>query len=348
MLEGMIQGTFRMPAEWEPQEAVWLSWPHNKITWGDDVDAIEGIYAKFSHALAPGQTVNILVADEEREQRARAALGNNGALSPKIRLLRIVNQDGWIRDYGPTFVIDNVRRDVAMIKWTFNAWGNKYPDLLPDNAVPYAMQEYLKTRLHEPGIVLEGGSIEVNGSGTLLTSEQCLLNPNRNPSLDRAALENLLSLYLGTPRVLWLKDGIVGDDTDGHIDDLARFVNETTVVCAYEEDHNDVNYPMLRENFELLSQMRTVKGQQLGVVKLPMPAAVMDGEKRLPASYANFYIGNAAVVVPLFGCDNDRRALDILRPYFPDRQIVGIDCTRMVYGFGTLHCGSQQQPKAAK
>ncbi|MEK6891828.1 MAG: agmatine deiminase family protein, partial [Nanoarchaeota archaeon] len=227
----------------------------------------------------------------------------------------------------------------------FNAWGNKYDDLKEDNTIPYEMNKKMKLQMFEPKIVLEGGSIEVNGTGTLLTSEQCLLNKNRNPNLTKTQIEQYLKDYLNVSNILWLKDGIVGDDTDGHIDDLARFVNQNTVVCAFEDKPDDENYEILKENYELLTKMKDEKGNKLNIIKLPMPGFVGDRGGRLPASYANFYIGNESVVVPVFGCDNDKKALEILQKLFPARRVVGINCTSMVYGFGALHCVSQQEPK---
>jgi len=225
-----------------------------------------------------------------------------------------------------------------MVKWNFNAWGRKYDDALPDDRIPYVLNERLHSPIFEAGIVLEGGSIEVNGAGTVLTTEQCLLNKNRNPNLNRQEIEAYLKEYLNVKRVLWLKEGIVGDDTDGHIDDVARFVNQDTVVCAFEEDPADENYEILKDNYERLVRF------DLNVVKLPTPGFVGDRQSRLPASYANFYIGNGAVVVPVFDHANDRRALDILQKCFPNHGVAGVHATAMVYGLGTIHCCSQQEP----
>jgi len=226
-----------------------------------------------------------------------------------------------------------------MVKWKFNAWGDKYNDVLGDEEIPYVLNQRLGLPVFEAGIVLEGGSIEVNGAGTVLTTEQCLLNKNRNPKLNRQEIESHLKEYLNVSRILWLNQGIAGDDTDGHIDDVARFVNRNTVVCAFEEDTADENHEILKENYERLLRF------DLNVVKLPMPGFVSDADLRLPASYANFYIGNGAVVVPVFGHANDRRALDILQKCFPSRRVVGVHSTAMVYGLGTIHCCSQQEPR---
>lgn len=336
---------FHMPAEWEKQEAVWLTWPHNWETWPGKVAAVEEVYAQFVVALHTGQKVNILVDDKDMEQEAQAKLKTHKVDLKQVLFRHIPTVDSWIRDYGPTFVVSKKEKKLALVKWIFNAWGNKYDDLKEDNAVPFLMNKQLKLPLVEPGIVLEGGSIEVNGKGTVLTTEQCLLNKNRNPHLTRQQIERCLKDHLGVSNVLWLKEGIVGDDTDGHIDDIARFVNPNTVLCAYEDDPHDDNHKILKENYELLRQMKDQDGNTLKIIKLPMPSFAGDPNGgRLPASYANFYIGNKAVVVPIFGHKNDKKALDIIQAAFPDRKVVGINCRDVVEGLGTLHCLSQQQP----
>ena len=254
--------------------------------------------------------------------------------------------DIWFRDYGPIFAVNRQTRQLAMTKWIFNSWGNKYEPLLKDNRVPYFINESLRLPMFEPGIVLEGGSIEVNGKGTLLTTEQCLLNKNRNPGLSKKEIQKYLTDYLGGVHVIWLKEGIEGDDTDGHIDDIARFVNPTTVLCAYQPDHSDPDHEVLKTNYELLQQATDQDGNKLSVIKLPVPGWVGDKDGRLPASYANFYIGNSKVLFPTFGTENDTKALEVIQSVFPDRPVVGINAFRLVYGFGTFHCMSQQQPAA--
>jgi len=336
---------FRMPAEWERQEAIWLAWPHNKDTWpAEMLMKVENSYAKFVKVLHTGQKVKILVDNHDSELKIREKLNQAGINLSQIILYQIGNQDAWIRDYGPTFVVNSREKELAMVKWSFNAWGNKYDDLKPDNEVPYEMNKTMKLPIFEPGIVLEGGSIEVNGSGTLLTTEQCLLSKNRNSNLKKDEIEEYLKDYLNVSNILWLKEGIAGDDTDGHIDDIARFVNQNTVVCAFEEDKNDENYEILKENYELLNGMKDENGRKLNIIKLPMPGFVGDDERRYPASYANFYIGNQAVVVSIFGHSNDSKALEILQKLFPTRKVVGVNCKAMAYGFGSLHCVSQQEP----
>jgi agmatine deiminase len=251
--------------------------------------------------------------------------------------------DVWFRDYGPTFVVNRKSGSLAMVNWTFNAWGGKYPELAGDTRVPLLMNREMGLPVFTPGIVLEGGSIEVNGCGTAITTEACLLNPNRNPRLSREEIEAYLEAYLGAGHVIWLKRGIAGDDTDGHIDDIARFVNPTTVLCALEENEDDENYALLQENYAILRASTDQDGNPLTVVSLPMPGRV-GGAERLPASYANFYIGNSVVLVPVFGHPNDEIALARIRQVFPGREVVGIDCTAMVAGLGAIHCVSQQQP----
>lgn len=358
---------FRMPAEWEKQESIWLSWPHNLETWPTQLKEVEDIYAQFIKALHTGQKINLLVNDKEEQLKVETKLKNTAINLSQIIFHQIKTADTWIRDYGPTFVVNDSLKNanknsnanpsnqaLAMVKWTFNAWGNKYDDLLPDNNVPYEINKEseiakgFKLDMFEPGIVLEGGSIEVNGAGTVLTTMQCLLNKNRNPHLDKKEIEQYLKEYLNVKNILWLKEGIVGDDTDGHIDDLARFVNKSTVVCCVEEDKDDDNYYILKENYELLKNMKDQDDNKLNVVKFPMPGIVENKAEnntvRLPASYANFYIGNETVVMPIFGHKNDNKAFKIIEKLFPTRKVVGINCTALVYGLGTLHCCSQQEP----
>lgn len=332
-----------MPAEWELQDAVWLSWPHNEETWPGMLKDVEASYVQFIKVIHAGQYINLLVNDADEELKVKHRLEHAGIALSQVKFHQIRTVDAWIRDYGPTFVVKG--REKAMLKWTFNAWGGKYEGFKRDNGVPYEMNKTLKLPLMESGIILEGGSIEVNGTGTLLTTEQCLLNPNRNPLLPRAEIEGCLKSCLGVSNVLWLKKGIAGDDTDGHIDDIVRFVSRNTVVCCVEDDPSDENYAILKENYGTLLRMKDECGQKLNVIKLPMPGVVEHDGLRLPASYANFYIGNGAVAVPVFGHRNDQAALKIISGLFQGREVVGINCRKMVYGLGTLHCCSQQEPK---
>jgi agmatine deiminase len=339
---------YYMPAEWQRHSATWLSWPKDPETWPDRVTQVEEIFLQMIAALAPHETVNLLVDDEETEMAVRARFAFTGA--ENIRLYRIRTVDSWIRDYGPNFLV-NEKGGLAYNDWLFNAWGDKYAELKKDNSIPSQLESVLNVPRFKPGIVLEGGSIEVNGAGVLLTTEQCLLNPNRNPQLDRAGVEQYLKDYLGVRKVLWLAEGIVGDDTDGHIDDLARFVSPSVIVCAVEEDPADANYELLQDNLKRLQHMTDAQDRPFEIVTIPMPGIVGGSSTetrsldRLPASYANFYIANGVVLAPLFGHANDARALETLRRLFPNRRVVGINCEPLLWGMGTIHCVTQQQPE---
>lgn len=340
---------YRMPGEFERQGAIWLSWPHNEETFygEDNVKAVESIYVQNIVALHGGQAVNVLVSDKSMRTRASSMLQKAGVEMSKVRFHEIPTVDVWIRDYGPTFVINPASRQypLAMVKWTFNAWGNKYDDLKMDTRVPIEMQaKAIDVPVFDPDFVLEGGSIDANGQGCLLTTEQCLLNPQRNPTHSKKQIEQKLKDYLGLKKILWLGEGIAGDDTDGHVDDIARFTSPDTIACAYEDDPSDENHGVLKENYERLTRMTDARGNSFKIVKIPMPGRVEINGTRLPASYLNFYIGNDVVTVPIFSHKNDAKALDIIEGLFPERKVVGIECTKLVYGLGTLHCSSQQQP----
>jgi len=335
-----------MPAEWEQHDAIWLAWPHDPITFPDRLEKVEKTYGEIIKALQGSEKVNLLVRDGVMKTRALGLLRQWG-INPDDIVFHIYNYaDVWFRDYGPIFLVNKKSGSLAMNHWIYNAWGGKYESLMKDTRIPEFINLSMNIPCFTPGIVMEGGSIDVNGKGTLLTTEQCLLNKNRNPHLNKSEIEEYLMEYLGVTNIIWLKNGIEGDDTDGHIDDIARFVNPTTVLCAYEENMHDVNHPVLHENYEILLHAKDQNGNKLNVIKLPMPGAIGDKETRLPASYANFYIGNKAVLVPIFGHENDAKALDIIQHQFPDRKVIGINCSDLVYGLGTLHCISQQQPTA--
>jgi agmatine deiminase len=329
---------FRMPAEWEPHEATWIAWPHNRDDWPGRFAPIPWVYAEIVRKLAQVERVRILIQDSESEEAARRTLRKSGANLEAVEFFHALTDRGWTRDYGPLFV-RNRAGEVALTNWRFNAWA-KYDDWRNDAAIPGMLTSALKLRAWEPGLVLEGGSIEVNGKGLLLTTEECLLSPvqARNPHLNRSQIERALCDYLGARRILWLRNGIAGDDTHGHVDDLARFVNADTVVIASEPDRTDANYEPLRENLARLRKL------PLRVVKLPMPAPLIFDGRRLPASYANFYIANGLVLVPTFNDPNDRVALNTLARLFPDRTVTGINAVELVWGLGTLHCMTQQQP----
>jgi len=334
-----------MPAEWEPHEATWIAWPHNLSHWPDKFEPIPVIYGKFVNILAESEEVFICVNDAKMEASAREHISAAGMKEPfsTIQFFHIPTDASWSRDHGP-IVVKNERGERIITDWIFNAWGNKYKPYDQDDVVPQKIGKILNIPVMQPGIVMEGGSIEVNGKGTLLTTTQCLLNKNRNPELTKAQIEAKLREYLGITNFLWLHEGIVGDDTDGHIDDIARFTDERTVVCCVEENKNDENYAPLQENFSLLRTMKDQDGQPLNVVALPMPAPVVQDGQRLPASYANFYIANTVVVVPTFRCSQDSLAIEVLQKLFPTRKVIGIDCVDLVWGLGTLHCSTQQWP----
>ncbi len=323
-----------MPAEWEKHDATWLAWPKDPDTFPKGIIGdVEAIYIKMIEALAKGEKVNVLVDDEGTKKRISSLLD----AKRNIFFYYMKTADVWIRDYGPIFVKN--KSDAAAIKWIFNAWGNKYDDLKKDNEVGMGIAKSTGLGIFQPNIVLEGGSIDTNGMGTCITTEQCLLNENRNPQLNRKEIENYLKEYLGFTNVIWLKEGIVGDDTDGHVDDIARFVNKNTIVCMVEENAKDKNYQVLKSNLELLK-----KSKELNIVPIPMPRRIDADDRRLPASYANFYIGNSAVLVPTFNDKNDKEAISTIGKFFPHREVIGIDCESLVYGFGGIHCVAQQQP----
>ena len=333
---------YHMPAEWEKHDAVWLAWPYDPTTFPGRVGKVEQIYVQIVKRIHEGEVVNMFVKDDLMQAKATYLLKQAGVNMAKVMFHQFGYADVWFRDYGPTFIV-NSHCELAMVNWLFNSWGGKYDELLKDCQIPQVINQHMRLTCFKPGIVLEGGSVDVNGKGTLLTTEQCLLNKNRNPALCKSEIEKHLKDNLGVKHIIWLKTGICGDDTDGHVDDLARFVNPTTVVCAFEDDEADENYAALKENYDILLGSVDQDGNKLNVVKLPMPH-VVGSEGRLPASYTNFYIGNNAVLVPIFGQKNDEKALAALQKLFRDRKVVGIDCTDLVHGFGTIHCISQQQP----
>jgi agmatine deiminase len=336
---------YQMPAEWEPHEATWIAWPHNRRDWPGKFPAVPWVYTEIVRHLHHSESVHILVDDERGECRARAAMDRAGVDLTRVRFFHFPTDRVWTRDYGPIFVT-GPDGSVGVTHWMFNGWA-KYPNWQRDNAVPLQARlslggRYWQARVGERPVVLEGGSIDVNGQGLLLTTEECLLSPvqARNPWLTRDDLEKVLGDYLGVKKVLWLGRGIVGDDTHGHIDDLARFVGPRTVVAVVEDSPADANYVLLQENLERLRGLT-----ELEVVPLPMPSPVSFEGRRLPASYANFYIANKCVLVPTFNDPNDRKALGILADLFPGRTVVGIHAVDLVWGLGTLHCLTQQQPK---
>ena len=339
---------FYMPAEWESHDSTWLAWPHDPVTFPDRVDKVEKAYLQMISVLSKNENVNLFVTNFKMKERVTELCKKKGIDLQKINFYVYEYADVWFRDYGPVFVLNKEKKQIAFVHWVFNAWGRKYSDLIRDTQVPSVISSRLQLNNFKPGIVLEGGSVDVNGKGTILTTEQCLLNKNRNPHLPRAELEKFLMNYFGASHIIWLKGGISGDDTDGHIDNLARFTDPETVLCAFEEDESDENYLALKENYEILLQSPDQDGKKLKVIKVPMPphilSTVRDEKTRLPASYLNFYVANKVVLVPTYKHKNDRVALKIIQKQFPGRKAVGIDCTDLIYGMGAIHCVMQQQP----
>ena len=341
---------YRMPAEWERHSATWLAWPHNTTTWPEQLAQVQEIFIQMIAALHGQETVHLLVNDAITAAQVRQILAQRGCDSSRVHLHQVRTVDAWLRDSGPIFLTAPAGTvlPLAISDWDFNAWGKKYPELMADTGLPQHLAAWLQVPRFQPGIVLEGGSIDVNGRGSCLTTEQCLLNPNRNPHLTRLDLEHYLHDYLGVCHTVWLEQGIIGDDTDGHIDDIVRFVNPTTVVCAVEDDPQDANYRLLHANYRRLQTATDQDGRPLQVVPLPMPGVVGPPEARLPASYANFYIANGVVLVPTYDHANDQVALTTLQDLFPAHRIVGIPCTALVWGLGAIHCVTQQQPATSR
>jgi agmatine deiminase len=334
---------YRMPAEWEPHSGTWLTWPHNLETWPNQhMQEVEAEFLSIIQPLAKDESVHILVNDEEMEGSVTSTLNDNNVEMKNIFLHNIPTNDSWIRDYGPNFIVqsDGI---VATNDWDFDSWGRKYKWELDDLAGTI-IAEKLGLHHFKPEIVLEGGAIEVNGTGTCITTESCILNPNRNNGISREALETTLKNYLGVSKIIWLHGEIQGDDTDGHIDNLARFVNPTTIVCVVEEDENDPNYTCLKKNFDRLKTATDQDDKPLEIITLPMPGHIGSPSECLPASYANFYIANKSVLVPVYNQPNDKQALAILEPLFPERKIIPIPSTTIIWGLGGVHCLTQQQP----
>jgi agmatine deiminase len=344
-----------MPAEWAPHIATYLVWPHNLETWPGKFEKIPPLFAQMTAAIAHFETVRILINDAAAASDVRAMIAN--APTPdgspermdRIEVIAVLTNDSWVRDHGPIFVNrragapEGLPAQIAL-DWRFNSWGEKYGRYDLDDVVPRRLGEHYGFEVIEPGIVLEGGSIDVNGAGSLITTEACLLNKNRNPSMSRAEIETYLKVYLGVTNILWLGDGIAGDDTDGHIDDLARFVNPHVIVTVVEEDPDDANYRVLADNLARLQSLRDEDGRAFTIDTLPMPPALHYDGTRLPASYANFYIVNGGVIVPTFDCAADAIAIATLERLFPGRRVVGIPATDLVWGLGAVHCLTQQNP----
>jgi agmatine deiminase len=336
---------YRFPAEFEQHAATWLSWPHKQESWPGKIETIYQPYCRFIEALSENEDVHINVVNEEMKSFAMEKLETVSAKMDRIKFYTHPTNDAWCRDHGPAFLINpDAVQPKIIIDWNYNAWGNKYPPFDLDDRIPTLIATAYEIPVLYPEIIMEGGSVDFNGKGTLITSESCLLNKNRNPLLSRSGIEAYLEAYFGVDQVLWVNDGIVGDDTDGHIDDTVRFINEDSILAVVEENKSDENYEILQRNLADLKGMRLLNGKQLNITELPMPDKVIYENQRLPASYANFYIANGLVVVPTFRSVKDEKALRIIQEAFPERKVLGIDSTDIIWGLGSFHCLSQQEP----
>lgn len=335
---------YYFPAEWHPHVATWLSFPVNTETWEDRFERIYPAYFEFIKTIALSEKVKINANNSPTIDLIRQLMDKFEVESKNIELYEHPTNDSWCRDHGPAFLVNRNNNSRLIVDWEYNAWGGKYPPFDNDNAIPRQIANKLNLEYVSPGIVMEGGSVEFNGKGTLLTSKSCLLNKNRNPNLSQSQIESKLMDYYGVEQILWIEDGVVGDDTDGHIDDTVRFVSENKVITMVEPNTSDENHLILKENLTLLKKMTLLNGKPLEIVEIEMPAPVIDSGERLPASYANFCITNQHVIVPTYRCKNDEKALDIIQACFENKKIVGIDSTEIIWGLGSFHCLSQQEP----
>ncbi len=341
---------YTMPAEWEPHSAIWLSWPHDEISFPGRIPKVQDDVAKIIQAIHTSERVELFVLDGTMKTQAENKLSSVGVDLSKVTFRFANYMDGWMRDCGPIWVKDQ-KGNPALIKWIFNMWGGKFMDLLPDDALPYKIKEWLNLPMEQPELVLEGGAIDVNGQGICLTTEQCVLNENRNGGKTKKDIEEYFEKYLGIKKTIWLFQGIVNDHTDGHIDDLARFVGPNKIVCAYEDNEKDENYAILKNNYETLQAATNLEGKPFEIIKLPMPhmnfkdaPAGNESGSKAPVSYTNFYIGNTVVLAVIYNDPNDQKALQILQDCFPDKKVIPIDCSDLIYGGGAVHCMTQQQP----
>jgi agmatine deiminase len=336
---------YYFPAEFAHHEATWLSWPHKEASWPGKIHAIYPYYSQFVKKLAESEKVRINVNDNDMKSFAISQLIKAGVDMMQVEFFLHPTNDAWCRDHGPAFLLHPYAENrKVIVDWNYNAWGNKYPPFDLDDVVPTLIAQHYGLPVYYPGIIMEGGSVDFNGAGTVITSSSCLLNKNRNPHLNKKQIEAYLMDYYGQQQVLWVEDGIIGDDTDGHIDDTVRFVNEDTVITVVEENTEDENYEILQKNLADLKKMRLLNGKQLNIIEIPMPDAVIWEDQRLPASYANFYIANKYVIVPTFRSAKDDKVLQIIADAFPGREVVGIDSTEIIWGLGSFHCLSQQEP----
>lgn len=349
MLMSLIQNPrqlgYYFPAEFAKHTATWLSWPHKEASWPGKIETIYPVYAQFIKLVAEGEKVNINVADEAMKKKALQYVQEAGADVKNVQFFLHPTNDAWCRDHGPAFLVNTkAEHKKIIVDWGYNAWGGKYPPFDLDDNIPTLIGKHYNMPVVYPGIVMEGGSVDFNGKGTVLTTTSCLLNENRNPHLNQKQIEEYLYNYYGVQNILWLGDGILGDDTDGHIDDLTRFVNADTVVTVVEANKKDENYEPLKENLNALNKLRLENGKPMNIVELPMPSPLIYEDMRLPASYANFYISNKYVIVPTFRDKNDDAALTTLQQCFPDRKVIGLDSWDIIWGLGSFHCLSQQEP----
>jgi agmatine deiminase len=336
---------YYFPAEFALHTATWLSWPHNPDTWPGKIDSVFTPYAEFIKVLTAGEYVHINVADLQMELRAKEILNVHEVNQERVKFFHHPTNDAWCRDHGPAFLINpDSRQPKVIVDWGHNAWGGKYPPFDLDDKIPTLIANAYGIPVYHPGIIMEGGSVDFNGAGALITSTSCLLNPNRNPHLTKNQIEQYLMDYYGVEQILWVDEGIVGDDTDGHIDDTVRFFNSDSVLTVIEHNKSDENYSLLKHNLKQLQNIRLLDDRGLNIIELPMPDPVYYNEQRLPASYANFYISNLHVIVPTFHSKRDDEALEIIQRCFPERTVVGIDSTDLIWGLGSFHCLSQQEP----
>lgn len=341
---------YRMPGEWEPHSGTLISWPSNRDTWpGERLERVEKVYLHIVKALASCETVHIITSDDETHKRAVRLVQKHLPESIPVVWHRKPGNDVWARDFGPIFIrrFKDDKPEYALTDWGYNAWGEKYPPFEDDNAVPRWFAKQYGIRRFVPDMILEGGSIETNGSGTMLTTESVLLNTNRNPALVKNEIEQRLKGYLGQDNIIWLRKGLAGDDTDGHIDDLSRFLNENTILTMVSDDPDDINYPILRENLEILQKATDKDGRPFNIVTLPMPetriqGTTVDGSEYVPASYANFYFANGAVLLPVYDPKHDDKAIRLFKTFCPDRKVIPIPCADLVWGQGSIHCITQQ------
>ena len=337
---------YYFPPEWHPHKATWITFPHNDHSWqAEKLPDMYPEYFQLIKAISLGEQVNINVHDLVLKEFIEGQLPLYGISPDQIRCYIRRTNDAWCRDHGPAFLIHQHTDSRMIVDWEYNAWGGKYPPFDDDNKIPVGIAQSLGLPFAQPKIIMEGGSVEFNGAGSLLTSRSCLLNANRNPHLNQSQIEEYLMEYYGVDQVLWVSDGIVGDDTDGHIDDTVRFVNSDTVIAMVEPKKSDENHAVLAKNLHELSQMRLISGKQLTIVELPMPDPVIIDKFRAPGSYANFYISNAGVLVPTFDCPQDEIALNTLTQLFTDRPVIGLSAKKIIWGQGSFHCLTQQEPQ---